>query len=92
MISIKRKALSLGDILNVANKHYTESYLSPYFNATTGRSKRGSGDTLAQFIVRELREGFDSAYSRERQVDAAVQALERAKEDLQCAIDGLREL
>lgn len=92
MISNKRKALSLGDILNAANKYYSDSYLSRYFDATTGRSKRGSGDTLAQFIVRELGEGFDSTGPRQRQVAVATYVLERAKKDLQRAIDGLREL
>jgi AraC-like DNA-binding protein len=92
MITNKLKALTFTELLNGANLHYSEGYLSRYFDVKAGRSRSGSGDTLAQFIVRELREGFDSTYSRERQVDAAVLALERAKEDLQCAIDGLREL
>ena len=92
MTTSKPMALKLPDLLNAANKHYSESYLSRYFDVKAGGARRGSGDTLAQFIVRELREGFDPTYSREHQVAAAVQALERAKEDLQCAIDGLREL
>lgn len=92
MTTKRLKTLTLTDLLNGANKHYTESYLSQYFDVKAGRSKRDSGDTLAQFIVRELREVFDSTYSRERQVDTAVKALERAKEDLQSAIDGLQEL
>jgi|HubBroStandDraft_6_1064221.scaffolds.fasta_scaffold29846_3 hypothetical protein len=92
MTTSRLKALTLADLLNAANKRYSGGYLSRYFDFKAGRSIRGSGDTLAQFVVRELGEGFDSTYSRERQVAAAVQALERAKEDLQCAIDGLREL
>jgi hypothetical protein len=86
------KGLTLADLLNVANKHYGESYLSRYFDGATGRFKRGSGDTLAQFIVHELGESFDSEHRREHQIAAAVQALERAKKDLQRAINGLREL
>ncbi len=92
MTTKKLNGLSLSDLLNAANKHYGEGYLSRYFDATTGRSKRGSGDTLAQFIVRELGEGFDSTDPRERQVAVATHALERAKKDLQRAIDGLLEL
>lgn len=92
MTNYKLKSLSLTDLLNAANKNYSENYLSRYFDVTTGRAKRSSGDTLAQFIVRELGEGFDSKSPRERQVVAAVRALQRAKEDIQRAIDGLREL
>ena len=92
MITKKLRALTLTDLLNAANKRYSESYLSQYFDVTTGRPKRGSGDTLAQFIVRELSESFDLTYPRERQVAAALQGLERAEEHVQRAIDGLREL
>jgi hypothetical protein len=92
MATTKLKGLKLTDLLNAANKHYGEAYLSRYFDGTNGRFKRGSGDTLAKFIVHELGEGFDSTHHRDHQVAAAVQALERAKKDIQRAIDGLREL
>ncbi len=84
--------LTLMDLLNTANKHYDEKYLSMYFDVASGGRKAGSGDTLAEFIVSELREGFDGKSSREQQVAAAVRMLERAKEDIQNAIVGLQEL
>lgn len=92
MTTIRHKELTLRELLNAANKHYDENYLSVYFEDSTGRYKNGSGDTLAEFIVCELRESFDWAGSRERRVRAAVHVLERAKQDIQRAIDGLREL
>ena len=92
MTTYKLDALTLTDLLNAANKNYSENYLSEYFDVTTGRAKRGSGDTLAQFIVREMGEGFSSTSPRKRQVVVAVRALQRAKDDIQRAIDGLREL
>jgi len=86
------KRLNLIELLKAANTHYADSYLSLYFDMRSGAPKRGYGDTLAEFIVRELRESFDERFSREQQVTAAVSALERAKEDIQDAIEGLREL
>jgi len=86
------KRLTLIELLNAANKQYADGYLSLYFDMGSGRPKKGDGDTLAEFIVCELRENFDDRFSRERQVTAAVSGLERAKEDIQNAIDGLREL
>ena len=82
----------MAELLNAANKHYDENYLSAYFDVTTGRQKKGSGDTLAEFIVFELRESFDGRRSRKGHIAAAVRALERAKQDIQSAIDGLDEL
>ena len=92
MATSKLKRLTLADLLNGANRHYSEHYLSRYFDVASGSPKSGAGDTLAKFIVSELSEGFDSLYHRERQVATALRALERAKDDLQRAIDGLREL
>ena len=92
MTPITRKKLTLTELLNAANKHYDEGYLSVYFDASSGRYKKGSGDTLAEFIVCELRESFDSTGPRDRRVTTAVRVLERAKQDIQKAIDGLREL
>ena len=92
MTVIQSKRQTLIELLNAANKHYADGYLALYFDMGSGRPKKGYGDTLAEFIVCELRENFDERFSRERQVTAAVFALERAKEDIQNAIDGLREL
>ena len=92
MPTIQGDELKVVELLNAANKHYDENYLSVYFDVATGHCKQGSGDTLAEFIVCELRETFDRRRSREQQVAAAVRVLERAKRDIQRAINGLREL
>ena len=92
MTATHRMKLTLIDLLNAANKHYYENYLSVYFDVITGRPRAGSGDTLAEFIVSELRENFDRGSSGERQVAAAVRILEGAREDIQNAIHGLQEL
>ena len=89
MTNSRMKNFKLKDILNAANEHYPDRYLSNYFEKKTGEPKMDAGDSLADFIVRELRENFDAAFSGEQQVEQAVQALERAKEDIQTAINGL---
>lgn len=80
------------DLLNAANEHYDGSYLSVYFDATTGEPVAGSGDTLAEFIVSELCETFEKKSSRERQGATAVRVLDRAKDSIQNAIAGLEGL
>lgn len=92
MTATQRTKLTLMNILNAANEHYDESYLSAYFDATTGEPIARSGDTLAEFIVRELRETFEEQSSRERQVATAVRVLDRAKDCIENAIVGLEEL
>lgn len=84
--------LSLTELLNSANKGYDENYLSEYFDPATGKLKAGSGDSLAEFIVCELRQTFNQNSTRSQQVGLAVRVLERANRDIQNAINGLREL
>lgn len=88
----QHKRLTLSELLNGANKRYDENYLSEYFDAATDEAKTGSGDSLAEFIVRELRETFDENSTRAQQLASAIRALEQANRDIQNAINGLREL
>ena len=92
MIKTQRASLDLVDILNAANEHYMEKFLALYFNSKTGEPKVGDGDTLANFIVHELRETFVGRVPMDQQIEAAVSVLERGKDDIQKAIDGLLEL
>lgn len=88
----RKKKVNLKDILDAANTHYPDGYLSNYFDKKTDEPKKGTGDSLAGFIVCELRESLEVAFPAERQVEQAVRALERARDDIQTAINGLLEL
>ncbi len=87
-----RKSFAVAKILNAANKYYDEGYLSRYFNEKTGRPKARSGDTLAKFIVAELFQTFDDNVELREQVAEAVRVLDRSRDDIQNAINGLLEL
>ena len=87
-----KSRLTLIDLLNAANRRYDDGYLSEYFDQSTGKPKDGSGDGLAEFIVRELRETFKEEASRADQIASAVGTLQRASNDIQNVINGLREL
>lgn len=72
------KRLTLNELLTTVNTRYDENYLSEYFDPNTGRAKAGSGDSLAKFIVCELRETFEEDSTRQQQLALAVRTLERA--------------
>jgi hypothetical protein len=82
--------LSLLGLLTLANEFYPDGFLTEYFRPATGERRNGSGDTLAQFIVIELSETFDSAAPRGAQLEEARRVLNRAIDDLDRVIDGLR--
>jgi hypothetical protein len=85
--------MTLLELLNAANQGYPDGYLAEYYNTKTGtrKRKRGQGDTLAEFIVLELIDTFDSKTSDDSQINLATQILERARRDLFNVIQALED-
>ena len=83
--------MKLLELLNAANEGYPDGYLAEYYDTKTAARKRGSGDTLAQFIVLELIDTFDSKASDDAQIGIATQMLERARTDLLSVIQALEK-
>ena len=82
--------MKLVDLMKRANAGYPDGYLGQYFQYKTGEPVEGSGDTLAEFIVRELAETFEPDASDEDQIDRAVEVLEKATSDLASVMAALR--
>ena len=82
--------LSLVELLNLANEAYADGYLAEYFDPETGERRLGSGDTLAQFIVAEIRDKFDAEASRDDQIREARLALSHAVDDLEGVMEKLQ--
>ncbi|HKS75083.1 MAG TPA: hypothetical protein VJQ82_17885 [Terriglobales bacterium] len=81
--------MKLVELLERASQGYPDEYLRENYDRTTGERKRGSGDTLAEFIVVELSETFDPEASDEEQIVEAVRVLEGAINELQGTIAAL---
>lgn len=77
-------------LLNIANEAYPDGYLAEYFDSETGERREGSGDTLAQFIVAELRDTFNAEASRDEQIREARLALSNAIDDLEGVMERLQ--
>ncbi|HET9101156.1 MAG TPA: hypothetical protein VFN62_12245, partial [Acidobacteriaceae bacterium] len=77
-------------LLNLANEAYADGYLVEYFDPETGERRQGTGDTLAQFIVAELRDTFDAEASRSAQIHEARLVLSNAVDDLERVIERLQ--
>jgi hypothetical protein len=75
--------MQLVELLNKANSVYPDNYLSEYFDDKTGEPTTPiAGDTLAKFIVAELRETFDPNATDEQQHEVGRQVLNRAGDTL----------
>jgi hypothetical protein len=55
-----------------------------------GASRAGLGDTLAEFIVREIRDTFDPNATRSQQLEEARRVLLNAIDDLENVIERLQ--
>lgn len=85
--------MKLGQLVAAANSKYPDQYLSTYFDVALEKFlTRGCGDTLARFIVVEIRDTYDPAATDAAQVNEAIQVLEQGQTDLESALRGLREL
>jgi hypothetical protein len=70
--------VQLVELLNRANTAYPDNYLSEYFDDKTGEPITPiAGDTLAKFIVAELRETFEPTATDEQQLEVARSVLDR---------------
>jgi hypothetical protein len=83
------KPLALVKLLRMANKGYPDGFLSEYFDKS-GKHRPGDGDTLAKFIVLELRETFDADATREEQIGEAHRVLNNAIRDLEGVIRAIQ--
>ncbi len=79
------------DVLKAANRHYPDGYLENYFD-DAGEFVDGSGDTLAEFIVRELSQTVPDYDDPEERLSVARGVLVQAKQDLNNAVRGIEEL
>ena len=86
---VRLRFMKLPELLNAANQGYPDGYLAEYYDTKTGARKRGGGDTLAEFIVLELIDIFDSTASDDSQIDEATRVLESARRDLLGVIEAL---
>jgi len=84
------KRLSLVELPNIANEAYDDGYLAEYFDSGTEGSRAGLGDTLAEFIVREIRDTVDPNATRSQQLEEARRVLMNAIDDLENVIERLR--
>lgn len=86
-------AVKLAELQEMANKGYAggES-MTTYFNPKTGKpTKWHTGDALEWFMHVEIAETFTPTLPRKDQIAEAIRVLKRAQNDLQGAIDSLRE-
>jgi len=86
------RSLSLPTILNLASSGYPDDQLKLYYDEATGNfNEDGSGDTLAEFVVREIRETFSADLPKSEQLDEVCRVLRQAITDLESTVEAVEK-
>lgn len=82
---MKEKSMKLNELLSVAGQGYPDTWA--YLDAASGNDY--CDDTLALFVVRELRDTFAPSAPAEAQLNEAIRAMRVARDDLDGVVETL---
>ena len=74
--------MTLNELLEIVHRAYPDEQTRNCWNEKTQQPCGGAGDTLAEFIVREIADGFDAKATDRAQVADALLAMHRAQGEL----------
>lgn len=81
--------MKLNDLLEIAHRAYPEEHTRLCWDAKKQKVRTGTGDSLAEFVVREIADTFDADAPEENQLDAALSAMRWAYTELTTVIEAL---
>ena len=81
--------MELNAILEIVHEAYPDT--RGCWDAKKQKTRTGRGDTLAEFIVREIADTFEADASEKSQLDEALCAMRRASTELTAVIEALEE-
>ena len=83
--------MTLNQLVCRAASAYPEAYVLTFWDALKEEPKSNpdAGDTLAEFIARELYDSYDEAAPDDEQLATAVKAMQSAADDLQAIAHAL---
>ena len=84
----------LNRLIAAAASAYPEAYVLQYWDTEASEPKDNptGGDTLADFIARELADTYDEEASDARKIETAARKMREAAFDLQAVADALAAL
>ena len=81
--------MKLNEMMEIVHKAYPDELTRECWDKAKQRSHGGAGDTLAEFIVREIADTFEEGATDRAQIADAVLVLNRAQSDLDAVAKAL---
>jgi hypothetical protein len=85
------RALTRKQLFDIANAGYPDGFLSNYYTRSGGIKKGRYGDTLADFVIKELADTFTTEATRAEQLTEAIRVMNSAIRDINGVIDALND-
>ncbi len=84
--------MKLNAIMEIIHSAYPDAMTRNYWDPVQRRPAPGSGDTLAEFIVKEIADTYDAKASHSEQLAEAIRVLERARSDIGNVVSALHQV
>lgn len=81
--------MDLNDLMEIVHRAYPDEHTRHCWDAKKRKVRTGAGDSLAEFIVREIVDTYDAAASDRAQIADAVLAINKAQCDLDAVAKAL---
>lgn len=82
--------MTLNELLDIVHSAYPDGATRECWDAERGRASSGSGDTLAEFVVKEIADTYGAQNTDTEQLSEAVRVMERACGDIGDVIEALQ--
>lgn len=83
--------MKLNALLEIVHQAYPEEHTRQCWDAKKQKVRIGTGDTLAEFVVGEIVDTYDSDEPTEKQLDEALSAMRWACTELDAVVRALEE-
>ena len=81
--------MELNDLMAIVHRAYPDGETRLCWNARAQRARAGRGDTLAEFVAREIAETFEAGATDRAQLADAVLAMHKAQGELDAVAKAL---
>ena len=83
--------MKLNELLEIVHRAYPEEHTRQCWDVKKQWVRRGTGDTLAEFVVGEIADTYDADAPAEKQIDEVLSAMRWACTELEAVIRALEE-
>ena len=83
--------MRLNELLEIVNAAYPDGATRACWDAKKRKARKDMGDTLAEFVVREIADTYDGMATNDEQLNDALEAMRRAAAELGAVIASLEK-